>query len=64
VYHDAPSVGVGLSFFMIAFGQAIGAPAVGALIEVLGGTTTFIIFAVLGTTAAAVRPHAATPANT
>jgi predicted MFS family arabinose efflux permease len=56
VYPDAPSLGVGLSFFTIALGQAVGAPAVGALIPVLGATTTFVVFAALGAAAAAVRP--------
>ncbi|PRC44030.1 MFS transporter, partial [Mycobacterium sp. ITM-2017-0098] len=65
VYPDAPSLGVGLAFFTIAFGQAIGAPAVGALIEPLGATTTFVAFAVAGAAAAAVRPPTAPiPAGT
>jgi predicted MFS family arabinose efflux permease len=64
VYPDAPSVGVGLAFFMIAFGQAIGAPAAGALIESLGGTTAFIVFAAVGATAAAIRPRSTIPADT
>jgi predicted MFS family arabinose efflux permease len=60
VYPDSPSLGVGLAFFTIALGQALGAPAVGALIDQLGITTTFVVFAAVGATAAAVRPPAGT----
>lgn len=60
VYPDSPSLGVGLAFFTIALGQALGAPAVGALIDRLGITTTFVVFAAVGATAAAVRPPAGT----
>lgn len=59
VYPDAPSFGVGLSFFTIALGQAVAAPAVGALLQPLGTTTTFVVFAALGATAATVRPPTA-----
>ena len=60
VYPESPSLGVGLAFFTIALGQAIGAPAVGALIGALGITTTFVVFAAVGATAAAVRAPADT----
>lgn len=63
VYPESPSLGVGLAFFTIALGQAIGAPAVGALIGTLGITTTFVAFAAVGATAAAVRPPADTTAT-
>lgn len=56
VYPDTPSLGVGLSFFMIALGQAIGAPIAGVLIDAQGATATFILFALTGATAAAIRP--------
>jgi predicted MFS family arabinose efflux permease len=59
VYPDSPSLGVGLSFFTIALGQALGAPTAGALIDAHGATTTFILFAMTGATAAVVRPVAA-----
>ena len=59
VYPDSPSLGVGLSFFTIALGQALGAPTAGVLIDALGATTTFILFALTGATAAVVRPAAA-----
>ena len=52
VYPDSTSFGVGLAFFMIAFGQALGAPAAGALIETFGAATTFVVMAVLGSIAA------------
>lgn len=58
VYPDAPSVGVGLSFFMIAFGQALGALTAGVLIDTRGATTTFVLFAMTGAAAAFVRPVA------
>ncbi|GAB3221352.1 MFS transporter [Mycolicibacterium hippocampi] len=56
VYPDSPSLGVGLAFFTIAFGQALGAPTAGVLIDAHGATTTFILFALTGATAAVVRP--------
>lgn len=52
VYPDSTSTGVGLSFFMLALGQALGAPAAGALIDALGATTTFLVFALVGAGAA------------
>jgi predicted MFS family arabinose efflux permease len=56
VYPDSPSVGVGLSFFTIAAGQAVGAPAVGALIDGWGARTAFVLFALIGLSAVALRP--------
>jgi predicted MFS family arabinose efflux permease len=56
VYPDSPSVGVGLSFFTIAAGQAVGAPAVGALIDAVGAKTAFVVFALIGLSAVALRP--------
>ena len=56
VYPDSPSFGVGLSFFTIAAGQALGAPAVGALVEVFSARTAFLTAAAVGVTALAVRP--------
>lgn len=58
VYPDSPSLGVGLSFFMIAFGQATGAALAGNSIDAFGATTTFVLFALAGATAAVVRPAA------
>ncbi|MDZ4267300.1 MAG: YbfB/YjiJ family MFS transporter [Mycobacterium sp.] len=59
VYPDSPSLGVGMSFFMLAVGQGLGAPTAGVLIDTQGATTTFILLALVGATAAAVRPVAA-----
>lgn len=56
VYADSVSFGVALSFFAIAAGQAIGAPAVGTLAEKAGLPTAFAIVAVIGAAATAVRP--------
>jgi len=56
VYPDGASFGVGLSFFVIAAGQALGAPAVGALVEMTSARTAFLIVAAVGVTALAVRP--------
>ncbi|TFV56129.1 MFS transporter [Mycobacterium sp. PS03-16] len=55
VYPDSTSFGVGLSFFMLAIGQAVGAPAAGALIDTHGATTAFVLFASVGAGAALVR---------
>ncbi|MGH3674151.1 MAG: MFS transporter [Mycobacterium sp.] len=56
VYPDSTAVGVGLSFFTIAAGQALGAPGVGALIDAVGATTAFVVFALIGLSAVALRP--------
>lgn len=55
VYPDHPATGVGVSFLMIAVGQIIGTPAVGALIEHAGYTTAFLACAVCALLGAAVR---------
>jgi predicted MFS family arabinose efflux permease len=56
VYSDSASFGVGLSFFAIAAGQALGAPVVGRLAEMTTARTAFLLVAVLGITALLVRP--------
>lgn len=56
LYPDSASFGVGLSFFTIAAGQAVGAPATGALIDMTGGRTAFVVVALIGLCAAAARP--------
>jgi predicted MFS family arabinose efflux permease len=56
LYPDRTSFGVGLSFFTIAAGQALGAPAVGSLIEVGGAGTAFVTIALVGLCAVALRP--------
>ncbi len=61
VYPDAVPFGVGMSFFSIAAGQALGAPLAGASIEFLGTATTFAVFALLGAGSAILRPARAVP---
>lgn len=56
VFPDRTPYGVGLSFFTIAAGQAVAAPAVGALIDGVGARTAFVAFALIGLTAVALRP--------
>ncbi|WP_422745776.1 MFS transporter [Mycobacterium sp. WMMD1722] len=56
VFADSVSFGVALSFFGIAAGQALGAPAVGVLAEAVGLATAFVIAAAAGVTAMALRP--------
>ncbi|UUO01105.1 YbfB/YjiJ family MFS transporter [Mycolicibacterium novocastrense] len=56
LYPDSTSTGVGLSFFTLAAGQALGAPAAGALIDLAGGRTAFGAIAAVGLCALGVRP--------
>lgn len=56
VYADGVTYGVGLSFFAIAAGQALGAPVVGGLVERFGGATAFVVVAVAAVAALLVRP--------
>ncbi|BBY17057.1 MFS transporter [Mycolicibacterium litorale] len=56
VYPDRTAFGVGLSFFTLAVGQALGAPAVGALIDSAGAQTAFGACAVFGLLALLLRP--------
>jgi predicted MFS family arabinose efflux permease len=56
LYPDRTSFGVGLSFFTIAAGQALGAPAVGALIDAVGPRTAFVAIALIGVCGVALRP--------
>jgi predicted MFS family arabinose efflux permease len=60
LYPERTSFGVGLSFFTIAAGQALGAPAVGALIDAVGARTAFVVTASIGLCALALRPARAT----
>jgi predicted MFS family arabinose efflux permease len=57
LYPDSTSFGVGLAFFTIAAGQALGAPVVGALIDLIGATAAFVAIAVTGLFAITVRPR-------
>jgi predicted MFS family arabinose efflux permease len=56
LYPQRTSFGVGLSFFTIAAGQALGAPAVGAMIERVGQRPAFVVIALVGLCAVALRP--------
>ncbi|MGV0853406.1 MFS transporter [Mycolicibacterium phlei] len=56
LYPDSASFGVGLGFFTIAAGQAVGAPVTGALIDTFGGRVAFAVVAAIGLAAVAVRP--------
>lgn len=57
LYPTRTSFGVGFCFFTIAAGQAIGAPAVGWLIESSDTTVVFFTWAGLAILGAALRPH-------
>ena len=63
LYPDKASFGVGLSFFTIAAGQALGAPAVGALIDAAGARTAFVTVAVVGLCAVVLRPAPSMPSR-
>ncbi len=56
VYPESASLGVGLSFFALAAGQALGAPLTGALTENLGYPTAFVVAAAVGAIALVLRP--------
>lgn len=56
LYPDSTSTGVGLSFFTLAAGQALGAPVAGALVDMVGGRAAFVAIAAVGLCALAVRP--------
>ncbi|MGE2712856.1 MFS transporter [Mycolicibacterium litorale] len=58
VYPDRTAFGVGLSFCTLAVGQALGAPAVGALIDSAGARTAFGACALVGLLALLLRPAA------
>ncbi|KUI16873.1 arabinose ABC transporter permease [Mycobacterium sp. GA-1285] len=63
LYPDSTSTGVGLSFFTLAAGQALGAPAAGALIDSVGGRIAFVAIAAVGLCALVVRPAKTAPAH-
>jgi predicted MFS family arabinose efflux permease len=64
LYPDRTAFGVGVAFFILAAGQALGAPATGMLIDVLGDRAAFVVIALAGLCALAMRPIRATPAAT
>ncbi|HZM57890.1 MAG TPA: MFS transporter [Acidimicrobiales bacterium] len=57
LYPDRTSFGVGLSFFTVAAGQAVGALLVGRLTESISATTVFYIWAALAILGGAVLPQ-------
>lgn len=57
IYPERTSFGVGLCFFMIAAGQAVGAPAAGLVTDAAGATTAFYLCATLGLIGALVCPR-------
>ncbi|GGL10437.1 MFS transporter [Mangrovihabitans endophyticus] len=63
LYPDRTSLGVGLSFFTLAAGQAAGAPVVGALIGAANPTGVFCAWAALSVAGAALRPRRVLPAD-
>lgn len=56
LYPDRTSFGVGLSFFAIAVGQAVGSPLVGGLTARVGTPVVFCVWAGLAVLGAMVRP--------
>jgi predicted MFS family arabinose efflux permease len=54
LYPDRTAFGVGVAFFVIAAGQAVGAPAAGALIDASGARTAFVVIASVGLCALAL----------
>lgn len=56
LYPDRTSFGVGVAFFTIAAGQALGAPMTGTLFDAVGPRASFAVIAAVGLCAAALRP--------
>jgi len=56
-FREIPSAGLGAGFLLIAVGQAVGSPAVGALAGTTSPTTAFFSFAGVAVLTALVRPH-------
>jgi predicted MFS family arabinose efflux permease len=63
IHPDRASFGVGVSFLMIAVGQAVGAPLAGALTDAAGGTSAFFTCAGIALLGAFVRPGRAISAS-
>lgn len=57
IWADAPAAGVGLGFLVLALGQALGAPLVGALITQSGPVPAFSVAAVFAVLGAFVLPR-------
>ncbi|WP_344499241.1 MFS transporter [Streptomyces enissocaesilis] len=63
IYSARASFGVGVSFLMIAAGQAVGAPLAGALTDAAGGRAAFYACAGIGVLGAFLRPGRAVNEN-
>ncbi len=61
VYAEAPAAGVGLAFLVIALGQAVGAPVVGALSAAAGPLAAFTSAGVIAVLGAFIRPASRRP---
>lgn len=57
VFKNQPSLGIGLSFMMIAVGQTAGSPVAGVLASNLSMTAAFYILGLAGVIGALVGPH-------
>lgn len=57
LHPDRPSFGVGMSFLVIAVGQAVGAPLVGGIIDRVGHLPAFTLVAALGVLGATIQPR-------
>lgn len=57
VFKNQPSLGIGLSFMMIAVGQTVGSPVAGAIASNTSMATAFYILGLAGVIGATVGPH-------
>lgn len=60
VYTQNPAAGVGLAFLLIALGQAIAAPAIGSLAELIGARWAFVAAALVSLVGIFCQPPAST----
>lgn len=58
VYERRPSLGIAISFMVIAVGQAVGSPIAGAVVGATDLTVAFGLFGAIGVGSALLRPHA------
>jgi predicted MFS family arabinose efflux permease len=47
LYEDRPALGLGIPFLLLAFGQTVGAPLFGAVLDYAGSATALVSFAVI-----------------
>ncbi len=60
VYRHAPSMGVGMSFLVIALGQAAATPLLGVLMTSMGAVAPFVVAALCGIAACWIKPRVPT----